>query len=295
MNTRTSAVNEYEIHDVWEVCIVLELPEALILASQLQKSVVGKTISQVLPPTKVHKFCWFYGDPVEYNKKMTGLKILSAEAFGIYAEMVFESGYKLCVNDGVNVRLIKEEEAPDNYQLMIVFTDGDALVFTVAMYGGICLHQGDYDNEYYIKSKLAQSPFSENFEAHYRKAIKESKPKLSLKGFLATGQRFPGIGNGVLQDILFIARLNPKRKIQTLTEKEKDTLFTTIISVLGEMIEKGGRDTEKDLFGNPGGYITRMSKNTVANPCPVCGGEITKQAYLGGSVYYCEKCQKRED
>lgn len=273
---------------------MIELPEALTLASQLQKSVVGKTIKQVLPPTKIHKFCWFNGDPEEYNKKMAGLKILSAEGFGIYAEMTFESGYKLCINDGVNAHLMKEEEAPNNYQLMIIFTDGEALVLTVAMYGGICLHEGDYDNEYYLKSKLAQSPFSENFEEHYRNVLKESKPKLSLKGFLATGQRFPGIGNGVMQDILYIAHLNPKRKIETLSEKEKDTLFTTMVSVLREMIEKGGRDTEKDLFGNPGGYKTLMSKNTVAAPCPVCGGEITKQSYLGGSIYFCAECQKLE-
>lgn len=41
-----------------------------------------------------------------------------------------------------------------------------------------------------------------------------------------------------------------------------------------------------------GGYATKMSKNTLAHGCPVCGGAITKEAYLGGSVYYCPACQK---
>ncbi len=60
------------------------------------------------------------------------------------------------------------------------------------------------------------------------------------------------------------------------------------------MIESGfvGRDTERDLFGNLGGYKTIMSKNTVDKPCPICNTTIKKEAYLGGSIYYCTSCQK---
>jgi len=37
---------------------------------------------------------------------------------------------------------------------------------------------------------------------------------------------------------------------------------------------------------------TILSKNTVNNPCPNCGGKIGKEAYLGGAVYFCSSCQK---
>lgn len=94
--------------------------------------------------------------------------------------------------------------------------------------------------------------------------LAESRPTLSAKAFLATEQRFPGIGNGTLQDILFAARIHPKRKIASLTEDERERLAACTASVLGEMTRLGGRDTEKDLFGNPGGYQTRMSKRTLA-------------------------------
>ncbi len=270
---------------------MLELPETLILAAQLQKTIKGKTVRRVYPPTKVHKFCWYNGEVSEYNNKVANQKVLSAEAFGIYVELAFENGQKLCINDGVNIRLVKEEEAPKSYQLLIVFTDGEALVFTVAMYGGIILHGGDYDNEYYKKSRGAISPFSKEFEGYYRDLLEKSKDSLSVKAFLATEQRFPGIGNGVLQDIILNAHLHPKRKIGTLTEKEKVKLFNCIISTLHDMIEKSGRDTEKDLFGNMGGYKTMMSKISVKIGCPICKGQITKETYLGGSVYYCGNCQ----
>ena len=270
---------------------MLELPETITMAAQLEAAMLGKTVSHVLPPTKIHKFCWYQDDVMDYDAKLKGQSILFAQGFGIYAELVFDKGSRLCFNDGVNVRLINEVDAPKAYQLLIGFTDGSALVFTVAMYGGIILHEGDYDNEYYVKSKQALTPFIPEFETYFKELLDKSKESLSMKAFLATEQRFPGIGNGVVQDILFKAGLHPKRKLGTLSNQEKEILLSTIRTVLSEMKEKGGRDTEKDLFGREGGYRTKMSKKSLNEGCPVCGGPITKEAFLGGSVYYCEHCQ----
>lgn len=38
-------------------------------------------------------------------------------------------------------------------------------------------------------------------------------------------------------------------------------------------------------------FRTLMSKNALATGCPICGGAVTKEAYLGGAVYYCPRCQ----
>jgi formamidopyrimidine-DNA glycosylase len=58
------------------------------------------------------------------------------------------------------------------------------------------------------------------------------------------------------------------------------------------MIENGGRDTEKDFFGQNGRYKTILSKNTINQPCPDCGCVIVKEAYLVGAIYFCPVCQK---
>lgn len=270
---------------------MLEFPEISVLCAQLSEDVCGKTVQDVLPPTKVHKFCWYEGDPADYGPRLNGAKAISSQGFGIYASLGFDNGCELCWNDGVNARLLSSDALPRAHQLAILFTDGSALVFTVAMYGGILLHDGAYENEYYQKSRAAVSPLSPAFPAYFRKTFSESKPALSVKAFLATQQRFPGIGNGVLQDILFRSGLHPKRKISTLSKEQQDKLCRDISAVLSEMSEGGGRDTEKDLYGRPGLYHTRMSKLSYAAPCPACGGAITKEAYLGGSVYYCPHCQ----
>ena len=270
---------------------MMELPEAITIARQMNDAVVGKRVYRVLPPTKAHKFCWYAGDPAEYDAAVSGSTVESAEGFGIFAEIAFNNGKRLCFNDGVNARLVSRADAPKNHQLLMEFDDGTALVFTVAMYGGIILHDGTYDNEYYLNSRAAISPLSDAFEPYYRKLMAENKPTLSVKAFLATEQRFPGIGNGVLQDILFAAGIHPKRKIGTFSEAERDNLLSCIVLVLHDMTEHGGRDTEKDLFGCPGGYRVKLSKNTLASGCPRCGGQLVKEAYLGGAVYYCPSCQ----
>ena len=273
---------------------MIELPEAVNLAKQLRDNIAGKRVAAVRPPSKQHKFCWFNGDPADYDKGLRGTVAVTAESFGIFAEIVFDNGKKLCVNDGVNMRLVAVGDAPASYQLLIEFTDGMALAFTVAMYGGIVLHDGNYDNEYYLKSKNAVDVFGDGFDGYFRKLLAAGKPTLSAKAFLATEQRFPGLGNGVLQDILLAAGIQPKRKIATLTEFEKEELLYCVKAVLGDMTDKGGRDTEKDIFGREGGYKTRLSQKTLAGGCPLCGGGIVKEPYLGGSVYYCPSCQALE-
>jgi len=109
---------------------------------------------------------------------------------------------------------------------------------------------------------------------------------------LATKQRILGLGNGVLQDICFNAGLHPKRKVNSLNTAEIEKLYKSIINTIQKMINEGGRDTEKDIYGKIGGYKTILSKNTYKNPCPICSGAISKETYLGGAIYYCQTCQK---
>ena len=155
------------------------------------------------------------------------------------------------------------------------------------------LKQGEFHNPYYDATKSKPSPLSDEFDrAYFDRLITSSDvQKLSAKAFLATEQRIPGLGNGVLQDVLFNAKIHPKKKVNTLSEKDKEVLFNSIKDILSVMASQGGRDTELDIFGHPGGYETILSKNTVNKPCHVCGTIIKKEAYMGGSIYFCERCQ----
>lgn len=76
-------------------------------------------------------------------------------------------------------------------------------------------------------------------------------------------------------------------------EEDIRKLYTSVMKILRKMCEEGGRDVENDLLGRPGGYISQLSKKSLDEPCMRCGTVIHKANYMGGTVYFCEKCQKR--
>jgi formamidopyrimidine-DNA glycosylase len=275
---------------------MLEFPECQTLARQLRETIQGKTIGQVVARHTPHGFAFYHGDPDGYNDLLAGKRIDGAQAFGGQLE-ISAGDARVTFSDGVNARFFKpEEKRPAKHQLLVEFTDGSAIVCTVQMYGFMQAFIFDqYDNPYYLIAKDKPSPISDDFDrAYFDKLLEAAKPNLSAKAFLATEQRIPGLGNGVLQDIMFQAGIHPKTKLSDLSSAQKDRMYDAMKKTLGEMTAKGGRDTEKDLFGQPGGYRTILSKNTLDKPCPVCGGELQRQAYLGGNIYFCPGCQKEK-
>lgn len=273
---------------------VIELPEAAVLAQQVNQTLVGKRIKNVIAAHTPHKLAWYFGDPLEYRSLLTGKVISGAASYGGQVEITAGKA-KLLFSDGVNLRYYdKGTKLPDKHQLLLEFDDGSSLVGWVQMYGGLsAFPEGKNDNKYYLMAKEKPSPLSGDFDENYFKSLfDEGTAKLSLKAFLATEQRIPGLGNGVLQDILFNAKMHPKKRGGTLSAADRQVLLDSIKNALWEMTAKGGRDTEIDLFGKAGAYKTKLSKKTAGQPCPVCRALIEKEAYMGGSIYYCVGCQK---
>ena len=123
------------------------------------------------------------------------------------------------------------------------------------------------------------------------------KTSKGIKGFLvATGYAIPnhiaGLGNAIVQDILFHAEISPKRKNMDILPDEREKLFKAINAIIAEAIKLGGRYDEVDHFGNKGGYIRLMDNKTADTPCTRCGTNIKKISYLGGACYICPLCQK---
>lgn len=274
---------------------MLEIPEATVLARQINDTLTGKRIVGIITAHSPHKFAWFSGQPEEYQGWLIGQTIDGASAHGGMVE-IHAGRARLLFGDGVNLRFhSKGNKRPSKHQLLMDFEDETALSASVQMYGGLwCFQEGRFENPYYQAAVRKPSPLSREFDRAYFDALLDGSEvsKMSAKAWLATEQRIPGLGNGVLQDILYNARIHPKRKIGSLSEGEKETLFGAIKDTLADMTGRGGRDTEKDLFGKAGGYKTKASKLTAGNTCPVCGGIIRKESYLGGSIYYCDRCQK---
>jgi formamidopyrimidine-DNA glycosylase len=274
--------------------IMLEIPESNTLANQMNETVKGKVIKFAEANKSPHKFAFYSGNPEDYDDLLAGKQIGTSHARGSMLEIEADD-CRILFGDGATLRYYEDhEKAPKKNQLYIEFTDGSALVTTIQMYGGLWAYkEGTNDNPYYHLACEKPSPLSKEFTYEYFCSLyMEALSNKSVKAFIATEQRIPGVGNGVLQDILYQAGLHPKHKMNMLSQEDIKSLYHSIIDILNDMTEKGGRNTEKDLFGNPGGYVTYMSKNTYLSHCPKCGYEIRKETYMGGTVYFCEHCQK---
>ncbi len=275
---------------------MLELPECIVISQQINEVVKGKTIKNVSTPSEPSRFAFYFGDPALYHERLINKICAEARAVGGMIEWEIEDMIAL-FGDGINVRYFAPgKEVPKKNHLHIELDDSSSIVCTVQMYGGMWVFKnGENDSPYYIAAKEKPSPLSDEFDkAYFDEMLKSSKSTLSSKAFLATEQRIPGLGNGVLQDILFNAGLHPKTKINAISEAQAEKLFNSVKRTLFDIVKNGGRDTEKDLLGSYGGYKTILSKKTVKMLCPVCGHSIKKQAYMGGNIYFCSNCQPQE-
>lgn len=271
---------------------MIELPEAATLARQVTAVLSGKCILHAVADSSPHKFAWYSGDPAAYRDRLAGQTIQGAVAYGNHVEI--QAGEATLVIS-TPIRYHRAGETPPKkHQLYLEFEDCTAISCTVQMWGALlCFRTGE--DSLTPDARIARekpSPLTGAFDwAYFAALLDENSLRLPAKAFLATEQRIPGLGNGVLQDILWTARIHPRRMMGDLSPGEIEKLYLSIKDVLTEMTEQGGRDTERDLFGNPGGYRVILSKNTVGGPCPACGQPIQKAAYLGGAVYFCARCQ----
>lgn len=272
---------------------MIEFPETKVLANQIQRTLVGKKIVRVQADTYPHKFAWYSGDPQEYPAMLEGKTITSAGArvgftCGGSCVVILCEDALLTITTPIKYHRAGEK-LPAKHQLLLKFDDASYMSCTVQMWGAMFCALAEDGR---LPADRAVSPLTDAFdEAYFEKLRRSVAPGMSVKAFLATEQRIPGLGNGVLQDILWNAQLHPKRRMESVTDTEMHVLFESVRNTLQAMTEQGGRDTEKDLFHHPGGYRTILSKLTLSCPCPRCGSLPIRQSFLGGNVYFCPECQ----
>lgn len=273
---------------------MMELPESYTLSRQINQNLVGKCISEVKVLQSPHRFAFFKGDVDAYADMLEGQSIEGAKFVGGMLEIDTED-YMIVFADGLTPRYYEEKKNfPTKHQLAFYFDDETALICTIRMYGIVHVFpKGEDEDGYYLSSAGKPNPLTDEFTYAYFRGLYPEGRKLSAKAFLATEQRIPGLGNGVLQDILWDAGIDPRFPMSEASEEDYEKLYRSVVRMLRKMCEEGGRDVENDLFGIPGGYVSQLSKKSLDEPCMKCGTVIRRASYMGGTVYFCEHCQKR--
>lgn len=279
---------------------MIEMPEATTIARQMNQTLSGKTVARFRRGNKTHKFLWLNRPDEEFEIILPGLNVRGASNFGrsIYINL---GDYMLWWSDTGGKLLFHKpgENFPKNYHLGWEFDDESKLSFAMQMWGSVkLLEKSEFSEK--PNNETGVEPLSSEFTFEFFDQILNSYPEKTskgIKGFLvATGYVTPdhiaGLGNAIVQDILFNAKLNPKRKIMGIHQEERYLLFEQINSTIAEATRLGGRYDEVDHFGNKGQYIRLMDSKTKDTPCIICGKDIKKISYLGGACYICPNCQQ---
>ena len=270
--------------------VEMELPELTILSSQMRKEIVGKRISKVEVANPKCLNMSFE----QFQKTVIGKTIKSVESKGkwIFIEL---GSHLLLFNPGMGADVIhfkSHDKLPEKYQIR--FTLDDETGFTIRVWWFCYLHLMPENklDEHKLTAKLGITPLDERFTSDYFKQLL-SKKRGNIKSFLLDQKNIAGIGNVYVQDILFNAKLHPKRKIPSLTDKEIDALHKSIKSVINESIKLGGLAYEKDFYGNRGSYGAKQFKIAYkpGQPCPTCQTTIQKIKTGSTSSFICPNCQ----
>jgi formamidopyrimidine-DNA glycosylase len=278
---------------------MIEMPEATTLARQMNETLTGRTITRFARGPLNHKFLWLSRPDEEYQAMLPGRTVTGADSFGrsIYLRM----GDLMHWWGDTGGRILFHaagEPLPKKYHLLWEFSDGSSLTFAMEMWGYVkLLDRSQFDLRPHAES--GTQPLSPEFTLEALNRMMDAYPEKTAKGvkglLVATGHllkdHINGLGNAYVQDILFRAGSDPRRKVMNINPEERHNLFDAIQSTMALATELGGRDDECDLFGRPGQYLRLMDKRTAGLPCPNCRTPIQKIAYLGGACYLCPKCQ----
>ena len=127
-------------------------------------------------------------------------------------------------------------------------------------------------------------PWNEaGFAERARKTRRELRNLLMDQGFVA------GIGNAYADEILWEARLHPKRRVITLSDEEMSRFYRALVDV----IARGVREVEAGLPPELGTKIRDHMKvrGHKGKPCPRCGTPIVKTRQGLDDMYLCPRCQ----
>jgi formamidopyrimidine-DNA glycosylase len=275
---------------------LFELPEVAVLSGQINSTLTGKTIRSGSLGNSPHKFVWYNKSDEEFARLTAGKRVGESCGRGRWLFIPLQPGYVLLFGEcgGRMLYHAPGSDMPKRYHLHLCFEDDSFLTVTTQMWGAMELYEEGREQQREYVRDMRTTPAEPGFSYDYFDCLVDQMAqakKRSVKGLLTQDQIIPGLGNAIAQDIMFRARLHPKRAIRDLSAEQRRALYDAIRATVEQVTAKGGRYDEFDLFGKPGGYVRLMDKNAAGKPCPECGTTVEKTQYLGGACYFCSSCQ----
>jgi formamidopyrimidine-DNA glycosylase len=272
-----------------------ELPEVETIKEDLRELVVGSTIesAEVLAPPLVEQ-----PTTEEFVRRLEGARMTGARRRAKHLIVELDSGDALVfqLKIGGQLLLVPPVEEPRTALMLVLHLDGDGRLFLRDETGftrARLLDAGELEERL---SSLGPEPLEDGFDAGYLPR-KVGSRRAQIKPLLLDQKVVSGIGNIYVDEILYDARIHPRRKANTITGPEWEGLYAAIRENLAAGVEHRGTTVRlyRDVLDRPGehqDFLRVFEKH--GQPCPGCGGEVVREKVGGRPSHFCPACQ-RED
>ena len=272
-----------------------ELPEVETVRRMLEASVRGRTVRSVT----LSGFALRRRVPREVPRALRGRTITGVARVGKYLLLGFDGDVTLLSHLGMSGRWLffPAARAPrlEHVHARVVFADGSRLWFQDARRFGMmrALATGRLASDPTLR-KLGPDPMTAPPEGALLGRAAQSL-RIGVKPFLLDQHRIAGIGNIYASEILFRARVDPRRAAGRVTAAEWDAIATEIPAVLGEAIEGLGTTFSmyRTLWGEPGSFAGQLRVyDRAGEPCIACARPIRRVVQSQRATFYCPGCQR---
>jgi formamidopyrimidine-DNA glycosylase len=275
----------------------IEAPEAYVLSMQMNSSLVGKVVRDVeLHDVEKMQRIGFINEDLQSYQNLVGEAVESVSARGNTILVKLSNRVNIVIGPeyGGVLRLFNPEEVAEKYHLRVGFVDGYNLTIRLISMGIITVVSDDelLSNYLYKRDFLGKhSPLENEFTSEVLSTAIISQSR-NLKSLLVgKNALMVGLSNSGFQDVLYKARIDPRRRGSDLSKEEANRLYESIVNTIKNRIILGGKSGFSDFYGAEGRYEAAMGPNMKNRECPMCGAKIESIKLGGGQVYLCQNCQ----
>jgi len=270
---------------------VPELPDIVVLAESMDKALRNRLIEDVT----VNQPKCLNVSVRRFANQVRGRRFERSSPRGKWVLSDLDTKWTLAFNLGMGgeIRLHTKNEEPETKRERVVLRldDGQQVWIHHWWFGHVHLVPKGHLGSHPQIGRLGQEPLADGFTADILHHMLEGR-RGWIKKYLLDQSFIAGIGNVYIQDVLWYARLHPKRSAGSLTRPEVEGLHQAIQRVLNEGISYGGGPGEQDIWGNKGRYQEHfMVGYRTGKACPECGTPVEELRVGSTTSYICPKCQ----
>ena len=250
--------------------------------------------------------------PERMAERLTGARVRRLGRRSKYILADLDSGETLLIHLGMSGRmLIARKEArqptadffhalpaPAKHDHVVLDMEGGArITFNDARrFGAMDLMPTTDTDSHPLLARLGPEPLGNSFDGPYLADALAGR-KTPIKSALLDQRIVAGLGNIYVCEVLYRARISPKRPAGRIAGARVAGMVPVIREVLNDAIDAGGsslrdhRRTDGEL-----GYFQHSFQvyGREGAPClaPGCGAEIRRIVQAGRSSFYCPACQR---